>query len=136
MCASGQFRRIHKDDRGSAAIEFAIVAPAFLVLLFGILAFGWAINAISSVNFAAERAARAFQLKPTMTAKEIEAAIEQRFSYLDQSNLTVTLTTDTLSGGYRLGHVTATYSLVIEVPLLGTYPVDYSSTVTVPLLAS
>jgi Flp pilus assembly protein TadG len=133
VCNS-QLTRFDAEDRGSAAIEFAILAPAFIALLFATFAVGWAVNAMSAVNFAAERAARSLQLQPTMTQAQITAAIKQEVAYLDNPNILITVSIDNLSGQHKLGRVEAKYGLVIDVPLLGSYPIEYTSAVTVPLL--
>ena len=136
MFARKAVQRLRQDQAATSAVEFALVAPAFLALLFGIVAFGWAINIVSNVNFAAERAGRAFSLKPTMSTTEIETAVKSQLGYLDQSALKVSIVYETLAGGYRVGYVTASYSFSVEVPMIGTYPIGYSSTVTVPLLGT
>jgi Flp pilus assembly protein TadG len=50
---------IGKDTRGVAAIEFALVAPVFFLLLLGIAAYGIYFSAISSLQELAADAARA-----------------------------------------------------------------------------
>lgn len=47
-----------KDDRGSATLEMAIVAPALMVLLLGILQFGLVQHAQQVTRTAAQEAAR------------------------------------------------------------------------------
>src|SRR5256885_10823806 len=44
-------------DSGQALIEFAIVLPIFLLLLFGLVEFGFVLNASSTVNYASRVAA-------------------------------------------------------------------------------
>jgi Flp pilus assembly protein TadG len=44
-------------ERGQALLEFAIVLPVFLVLLFGLVEFAFVLNASSSVNYASRVAA-------------------------------------------------------------------------------
>ncbi|TMF27724.1 MAG: pilus assembly protein [Chloroflexi bacterium] len=44
-------------DRGQALIEFAIVLPIFLLLIFGLVEFGVLLNAASTVNFVSRAAA-------------------------------------------------------------------------------
>ena len=41
-----------RGERGVAAVEFALVVPLLLVVLFGIIDFGFAINRYSIVNTA------------------------------------------------------------------------------------
>ena len=35
------FKRIARNDKGATAVEFALVLPIFLLLIFGIIDFGW-----------------------------------------------------------------------------------------------
>src|SRR5204862_1369418 len=44
-------------DSGQALVEFAIVLPVFLLLLFGLVEFGFVLNASSTVNYASRVAA-------------------------------------------------------------------------------
>jgi Flp pilus assembly protein TadG len=44
-------------DRGQALVEFAVVLPVFLLLLFGLVEFGFVLNASSTVNYASRVAA-------------------------------------------------------------------------------
>lgn len=46
------------DDRGAAAVEFAIVLPVLLMLVFGIIDFGRALNAQVTLTQAAREGAR------------------------------------------------------------------------------
>lgn len=48
-----------KDERGTSAIEFAIIAPVFLLLIAGMLAYGIYFGAANVVQQAAAEAARA-----------------------------------------------------------------------------
>ena len=54
-----QSRRFPKCDAGSSAVEFAIVAPVLLFLLFGIIAYGVFFGAVHSVQQLAANSARA-----------------------------------------------------------------------------
>ncbi len=127
-------KRFAKEQSGSSAIEFAILGPIFLMMFLGCLMLGWAIFTISNVNFVAERAGRVLQLNPTMTSSQVSKAIKSQLAYLDQQNLTVALAISTGTGGYRMGRATVTYQFQFEVPLVGVYPIAYSSTVSVPLV--
>jgi len=54
---SRQTRRARR-SQGAAALEFAIIAPIFLLLLFGVLAFGSVYFTLSSMKESAQDAAR------------------------------------------------------------------------------
>ena len=51
--------RAHADKSGASAIEFAIVAPVFFLLVFGIVVYGYYFATLSLVNHIAYEAARA-----------------------------------------------------------------------------
>jgi Flp pilus assembly protein TadG len=54
-----RFRRRRGDDRGTAALELALVLPIFLILIYGGLSFGLAMSAKGSITEAAAEGARA-----------------------------------------------------------------------------
>jgi len=56
---SSSARGFGKDKRGVAAIEFAIIAPVMLALLFGILCYGMYFGTVHGVQQLAAEAARA-----------------------------------------------------------------------------
>lgn len=58
---SSRQRRLHRGrerDRGAAAVEFALLLPLLLVLVFGIIDFGRALNAEITLTQAAREGAR------------------------------------------------------------------------------
>lgn len=58
-------KRFIRDQRGSTAIEFALVAPALFTLLYGSIEFGRLMWTQSALNFAVEEAARCASVTPT-----------------------------------------------------------------------
>jgi Flp pilus assembly protein TadG len=63
-------------DRGSVAVEFALVVPALLLIVFGLIDFGRALNAQISLTGAAQAGARyaAFGNSNAAVANEVAAA--------------------------------------------------------------
>ena len=120
---------------GSSGLEFALVAPLLLMLLFGIFAFGWSMNSISSVRYALEASARSLQLNNTLTQSDIQAIATQKLQALGLQNINVTITTDPPSGGFTMAHVNASYAFVISFPYFSDYPISYTTSVTVPLVS-
>lgn len=53
-CAPGRPR----NERGAAALEFALIAPLFILLMFGLLQFGWYLWTAEYTNSAARETAR------------------------------------------------------------------------------
>lgn len=119
---------------GGAGLEFALVAPFLVMLLFGIFAFGWSMNNASSVRYALEASARSLQLNNTLTQSDIQAVATKKLQALGLQNVNVTITTDPASGGFRMAHVNASYAFVISFPYFSDYPINYTTSVTVPLV--
>jgi Flp pilus assembly pilin Flp len=69
--ATGQLR-----DRGAAAVEFALLLPVVLLLLFGIVDFGRALNAQITITQAAREGARlgALGVAPATVVTKTQAA--------------------------------------------------------------
>jgi Flp pilus assembly protein TadG len=126
-----------RDDRGSAAVEFSLVLPAFLVLVLGIFWVGWVAHSTHNVRHALAEGARALQLKPSITQAELQTLVRSKvYAAHDVATVDVTLTLDAVSGGMQLAHTTATYPVSFTVPLVGTYSMTYSVSMTVPVSAS
>jgi Flp pilus assembly protein TadG len=125
------------DDRGSAAVEFSLVLPTFLVLITGMFWGGWAAQETHNIRFALAEGARALQLKPTLTQTELQTLVRSKvLDAHDPEDVSVTLTIDPLSAGVQLAHTTASYPLTFTVPLIGSYSFSYSVSMTVPVAAS
>ena len=86
-----------RDERGTAALEFALVALPFVTLVFGAVDFGWAINNDVLVNNAAREGAREGSLNPNAAA--VTAVVRSTLSYSDDGDVTVTVTCRKASGG-------------------------------------
>ena len=70
-----QFRS-RRGERGAAAVEFALVLPILLTLVFGIVEFGWAFGQQVSLGNAAREAARTMAIHWAESDAEAEAISE------------------------------------------------------------
>ncbi|MDX8512522.1 TadE/TadG family type IV pilus assembly protein [Mesorhizobium captivum] len=136
MSASKRAKAFAGNVSGGAAIEFALIVPFLIMLLFGIFAFGWSMNNASSVRYALEASARSLQLNNTLTQSQIQAIATQKLQALGLQNVSVTINTDPPSGGFCIAHVNASYAFVINFPYFSDFPISYATTVNVPLLNS
>jgi len=95
--------RLSRDEHGSTLVEFALLAPAFLVMLFGVFQVGLLYQNYNAVRSLSSEAARyvmvEYQKNNDLTPQEIENAV---FSMgqggqflLDDERLNVTVTTPT-----------------------------------------
>lgn len=61
-------RRNGHEERGAAAVEFALILPILVVLVFGIIAFGYMLSFRQAMSQAAAEGGRAAAVKPAGTA--------------------------------------------------------------------
>jgi Flp pilus assembly protein TadG len=71
-----------RDERGAAAVEFAIVASLLFMILFGIIQFGIAFNRYQGLQAASREGARLGSLSQT-THDEIVARVQETVSLID-----------------------------------------------------
>lgn len=133
MC-SRRVRRLWGDRSGTSAVEFAIVAPAFLALLFGVFALGWALHCNQSVDFAANVAARGLIADPSLSQSQLQTQVQNLLStFADPSNVTVTLTEDAATASPRLAHVSVAYTHLLAAPFTSSLKYTYNASSTVTL---
>jgi Flp pilus assembly protein TadG len=92
------FKRFARDEDGSPAIEFAIVAPVFVSVCLGVISLGYAFQVRNEMAHAVDAGIRQVLLDPTITDQELETAIKNAFPESDPDNLTVALTETTIDG--------------------------------------
>ena len=130
-------KSFRKNDKGSAAVEFGLVAPVFLLMIFGVFFAGWIAYTTNNVNYALSQITRALQLKPTMNQTQLQTLVRNALTIGgDSTDVTVTLTLETLDTKTKLAHATATYPLTVSVPLLGDYTMLYTTKLTIALVNS
>lgn len=83
-------RRKGGGEGGQSLVEFALVLPIFLLVLFAIVDFGMAFHAWIAVTNSAREGARLGAVRGP--AAEIEQRVRDTTGTLDQDNLTVTVT--------------------------------------------
>lgn len=120
--------RLRKSEIGQSLVEFALILPILLMLVLGVLEFGWMLNAKVTVNSAAREGARtraALGFSSVYDTAYNTAATTAILEALDTSNITLVelpdydIESDT-EGGNR---VNVTISAEVE-PLIGFFIVD------------
>jgi len=83
-------RRTGKKEGGQSLVEFALVLPIFLLILFAIVDFGMAFHAWITVTNSAREGARVGAVRAS--AADIEQRVRDTAGVLDQDDLLVTVT--------------------------------------------
>lgn len=108
-------RRV-RGDRGAAVVEFALLLPVLLTLVFGMVEFSRAYNAQATLSAAARIGARIMAV--TGQSSQATAAISKATSTLDSSALTMSVPSSCPSGSNAT--VTLTYKLSFISRLFGS----------------
>lgn len=103
--------RLSRDQTGTAAIEFSLVAPVFFALVLGIVDVGRYMWTLNTMQYAIDDAIRAGVVRQ-MTPEEVEARVTTSLAHLSAGGLKVEalLTSSTLE-------VTAQATYVFLFPL-------------------
>jgi Flp pilus assembly protein TadG len=111
------------DDRGSIAIEVAVIAPAFVVLMLLVVFAGRVGEAEAQVNRAASEAARAASLRqhPTDAARDADLVAHENLTAAGVrcETLTVDTNLDEFRAGGRVGVNVTCVASMSDVTLLG-----------------
>lgn len=110
--------KLQSNERGAAMAEFALVIPLFIILVFGIIQFGIALNRVQAFHAAAREGARVGSLESSSTT-DINNAVDAALAGFPSVSPTISVSPGTCAG--RPGapitvEVTAPYT--IQIPLL------------------
>ena len=77
-----------KDERGTSAVEFAIVSPIFIALVIGILYLGACLFLLGSLHYAVEEGARCASVKTTVCKDSVTTLAYTQSHYFGPSSPT------------------------------------------------
>lgn len=119
-------RRRWGNDRGAAAVEFALVLPILVIILFGVIEFGGVYNAQLMVTGAAREAAREMALDGVVA--DAETAARDAAIGIPPADLDVTVSPATCAAGaditvrvsYDRPFLTGLFGATVELTGLAT----------------
>lgn len=121
-------KRIAKNEKGQAMVEFALILPLLILLLCGIIDFGWIFGNQLILNNAGRDTARTMAINYDITKTDTinDATTLSTFqnrlgvgNYLNNANLVVNSTLSGTGADAKV-MVTATYPLPFLTPLLSS----------------
>ena len=113
--------RVHSDERGAAALEFALVLPMLIMLVMGIAEFSRAYHAKEKLQYAVREGARELAINKT-SATAISVTVD-RAGGLNPALTSAGVTASGCTGAITAtstATVTATYTLAYHIPLWGS----------------
>lgn len=105
------------DDRGTSAVEFALVLPILLILVMGIIEFGRAYNMETTVSGAAREAARVMAVQNDPAAARAAAKSAAANLQLIDTQIVITPVTCTTNATTT---VTISYPMTFVTKFFGT----------------
>jgi Flp pilus assembly protein TadG len=85
------FQKYYWEEKGTAAIEFALVLPAYLLLVLGIIELGFIMWGYAALEYGASYGARYAFVNPSKTNQQIQDYALSRIAF-NTSNFTYTAT--------------------------------------------
>jgi len=111
-------RDVQRDQRGSTIVEFALVLPVILLLVFGMIEFGRVLNAQVIIRNAAREGARVGSVGKS--AGDITAVVQSMTSTLGNDAATISVTNAQGDSGERVV-VHIDYTVNVVTPLISVF---------------
>ncbi|QUD89385.1 TadE/TadG family type IV pilus assembly protein [Phenylobacterium montanum] len=121
------------DRSGATALEFAILSPALIMMIYGIFDMGLALYAGSAVRSAVQNASRTLITYPNTSAATIQASAQALLVDVPVNNLSVSITQQTISAAETVERVSWTYKYQLSIPLVPDQWLVFDSSLVVPL---
>lgn len=129
--------RRRREERGAAAVEFALVAPLLLLLVFGIISFGFMLSFRQTLSQAATEGARAaaVELDPAKRTDRATDAVSDAMDAVGVSCASGTLFRDGVAAGTcAIGTATACVNDASAECITVTLTYEYADHPSVPSL--
>lgn len=124
-------RALAHDAGGAAAVEFAMIAPVLFTSIVGLLMLGMAYYEGATLQWSLERTLRAAMIDPSMTASDIEAALNERLEAIGSPDIDFSYVIDN-SGSVSMAVVTAGYEVPLRVPFVPDMALHFSAESVAP----
>jgi TadE-like protein len=134
MTRSGFANRIAREEGGTAAVEFAMIAPLLFALILGIVALGMAYYEGATIRWSLERGLRTAMVYPDTTPEDIEAAMQEELALIGSPDVDFSYEIDD-DGAVLLAIVRADYEIPIRVPFLPDMSLRFAAENVAPVAA-
>jgi Flp pilus assembly protein TadG len=130
--SGGKFRHFADDERGAAAVEFAVVSVAFFMFIFAIAYIAIIMFTNATLQWAVESGSRLAAINQSATQSDISNAVNNYLAAANAPSATVDYSVSQ-TGTLKTATISASFSESYSVPLINTFAIDYNATTSVPL---
>ena len=110
----GLLNRLRRSERGAAALEFVIIAPALILMIIGIARLGIVFMANAGLRNAVAEGARFATIHPRPTNAQIQTRITNSQFGLDPTLFATPTVAPGVTGGLHYVDITASYSVPMD----------------------
>jgi Flp pilus assembly protein TadG len=126
------WKRFCGDERGVNAVEFALVLPVFVAMLFGVIQMGLAMYFASSVQFSLEKTARSAMLDGDISAGTLQQEFNAALAEFTDKNIQIEYSTQ-IASGIEIVVLKTNYVHEFEIPLVPAFELAFPVEVRVPV---
>ena len=123
--------RLRADDSGAAAVEFALVASAFITLIIGISYCAIMAYTRATLQWAVETTIRDAAINPDATQAQLATTLNGHLSDMHLPGATVNYST-AMVGAVQVATLTANFAQSYTIPFVGTFNHTYTATGKTP----
>jgi hypothetical protein len=120
----GRRNKIFKNEKGASAVEFALILPILIILIFGVFEFAIAFNNYITITHAAREGVRLAAVD--LYNPELKEYIKERAFPLILTDEDIVIDVDSAEDPPLIGDpvsVEITYNFGISIPLVGSWEV-------------
>ncbi len=127
-------RKIFRSRCGATAVEFALVAPIFLIMVIGVFELGRAMWIKASMQYAVEETTRYAIVNTSATTSTLATYASTAFTSSGISITGVTFSaTEATTGGITYMSITGSYDFSVIVPLVPIPDITISAKSRIPI---
>ncbi len=123
-------RSVSRNEKGTTAVEFAIIAPIFILIVLGTIGLCFALYLVGSLHFAVEDGARCASVKSNICADQTTTIAYTQSQYLGP-NVSPTFTVAAGTCGVGSNAVTGTVNYTMSIGFR-TYVIPITATACFP----
>lgn len=129
-----RIQHLRRCEAGTSAVEFAMIAPLLILMIFAIIQLGIAFHKGSSVQWASERVLRMAMVDANVTQAELQAQMDAELADLAGGlDIQVGYAVDR-SGAVPIGRMTVDYAYPVTLPGITTFYARFEVRSSAPLL--